>query len=106
MSRTFECSAENDPNLHPLVDNSGRDLKNMPGKSYGEAHVLVSWGRRPIRPGGRNTVAPLKATNGTRDHRLSPFFPNPDTYVSGNFTISPKGGCGVDLVNSRSTVIQ
>lgn len=37
-------------------------------------------------------VAPLKASTGTHDDRIHPFFPNPDSNVSGYFTISPHYG--------------
>lgn len=37
----------------------------------------------PPQPGGRFPVAPLEATNGTNDNRLSPVFPNPDSMSPG-----------------------
>lgn len=42
---------------------------------------------------GRDSVAPLKSIPGTQNTRLSSFLSN---CVSGNFTISPRRGCGVN----------
>lgn len=36
-----------------------------------------------LNPGGRVPVAPLEATNGMNDYRLSPVFPNPDSMSPG-----------------------
>lgn len=46
--------------------------------------------RHPPEPEVKIQLAPLNATNGTQDNRLSPFFPNPDSgFVSGDFTTNP-----------------
>lgn len=45
--------------------------------------------------GGQDPVSPLKATVGTKDNRLSPFFLNPDSYVAKDLTISSH--CGFSL---------
>lgn len=37
-------------------------------------------------------VAPLKASTDTHDDRIHPFLPNPDSNVSGYFTISSQYG--------------
>lgn len=38
---------------------------------------------------GRDPVTPLKAKTGSQENLLSPFFPNPDSGVSGDFTKAP-----------------
>lgn len=40
-------------------------------------------------PGGRDPVTPQKTTTGTVENRVFPFFSSPDSYISGNFAISP-----------------
>lgn len=45
-------------------------------------------------------VAPLKASTGTHDYRIHPFLPNPDSNVSGYFTISPHYGWDFQVLQS------
>lgn len=48
--------------------------------------------KRPFRPYGRDEVAPLTPSTDIQDNRLSIFFPNRDSYFSGDSTIRPRGG--------------
>lgn len=45
----------------------------------------ISW---RLEMNNKYPVAPLKASTGTHDDRIHPFFPKPDSNVSGYFTIS------------------
>lgn len=47
-------------------------------------------------------VTPLKASTGTHDDRIHPFLPNPDSNVSGYFTISPHYGWDFQVLQSAA----
>lgn len=55
--------------------------------------VLVNKGNytglTPLPAQGRDPITSLKAKTGSRENRLSPFVPNPDSGVSRDFTKSP-----------------
>lgn len=65
-------------------------------------HLLLVQNSEPLKvgthPGGLDPVDPLKATTGTYDNHLSPFFLNPDSYNFGDFKMVV-----VLLVHSRSS---
>lgn len=44
----------------------------------------------PPQPGGQVEVATLKARTGAQDNQSSDLFPNPDSYVAGDFTTSSR----------------
>lgn len=99
---TFQCLLVNNLNI-PIDANWCQGLKRKTlGKAVREvlgcplknnrvwlclALVRGILGLRPLKPGDRDPVAPLKSTTGTQGNRVDPLLPNSD---SRNF------GCGVD----------
>lgn len=69
-------------------------------------HSLWSTGRLlPPGAGGRPfPVTPLKASTGKHNNRLSLFFPNPDSYISMDLTVSSSFGCGVKCLIPGSLI--
>lgn len=63
----------------------------MPGKYNFEVMQKCSTESARLTPSptwGRDPVVPLTDTSGTQDSHVSPFTPNPDSYISWGFTIS------------------
>lgn len=56
----------------------------------------VTTGLTPSSSRGLDQVILLRATTGAPDNRLSPYFPYPDSFISGDLTISPFGDCRVN----------
>lgn len=64
------------------------------------------WSTRRILPPGVRPfpVTPLKASTGKHNNRLSLFFPNPDSYISMDLTVSSSFSCGVKCLIPGSLI--
>lgn len=94
MMRTRD-SADQFASLMP----NPRRVPRLPSENSDFAQIVVN---RVIPPRltipssvGRDQVAPLRALTGTRDNGFYHFFPNHDSIVSMDFTISPHCSCDV-----------